>query len=242
MKVITVGKKTHAVKPVLRSVSNLSLPTTQRETLSQSGELEIESEIIQSNPGTSGPSSLPACNSVTNCKSDVSSPSNLNVFQLEQHCKNLEDDLDQVKFEIVKIVTDKNHVSKENAVLKTYQNAFASLIEQNEFLKRRVQELSDKEAIGYHIQSDQEKNSPMMSCSGIKEGQIPGIDRTSPDGQEKDPDHQVNCKSDIDLEEEVLKLKEQVAEFQNSRSIATETFELEKKDLTERNKSVLYAY
>jgi len=135
-------------------------------------------------------------------------------------------------------VTDKNYVSKENAVLKTYQNAFASLIEQNEFLKRKVLELSDKEAIGYHIQSDQEKNSPMMSCSGIKEGQIPGIDRTSPDGQEKDPDDQVNCKSDIDLEEEVLKLKEQVAEFQNSRSIATETFELEKKDLTERNKQL----
>ena len=233
VKVITVGKKTHAVKPVLRSVGNLSLPISQIDTQSESGEFERESEIIQSNPGTSGPSSLPACNSVTS----VSSPSNVNVLQLEEQCKNLEDDLDQVKFEIVKIVTDKNDVSKENALLKTYQNAFASLIEQNEILKRRVQELSVNEAaIGHHIQSDQERNLPKMSCSGTKEGQIPEIDRTSPDGQEKDPDQQVSCKSDMNLEEEILKLKEYVAETEKSRNKETKTLELEKKDLRERNK------
>ena len=229
---ITVGKKTHAVKPVLRSVGNLSLPISQIDTQSESGEFERESEIIQSNPGTSGPSSLPACNSVTS----VSSPSNVNVLQLEEQCKNLEDDLDQVKFEIVKIVTDKNDVSKENAVLKTYQNAFASLIEQNEILKRRVQEMSLNEAIGQHFQLDQERYSPMMSYSGTKEGKIPEIDRTSPDGQEKDSDQQVNCKSDMNLEEEILKLKEFVAETEKSRKKETETLELEKNDLRERTK------
>jgi len=234
VKVITVGKKTHAVKPVLRSVGNLSLPISQIDTQSESGEFERESEIIQSNPGTSGPSSLPACNSVTS----VSSPSNVNVLQLEEQCKNLEDDLDQVKFEIVKIVTDKNDVSKENAVLKTYQNAFASLIEQNEILKRRVQEMSLNEAIGQHFQLDQERYSPMMSYSGTKEGKIPEIDRTSPDGQEKDSDQQVNCKSDMNLEEEILKLKEFVAETEKSRKKETETLELEKNDLRERNKQL----
>merc|ERR1712013_561144 len=139
---------------------------------------------------------------------------------------------------IVKIVTDKNDVSKENAVLKTYQNAFASLIEQNEILKRRVQEMSLNEAIGQHFQLDQERYSPMMSYSGTKEGKIPEIDRTSPDGQEKDSDQQVNCKSDMNLEEEILKLKEFVDETEKSRKKETETLELEKNDLRERNKQL----
>ena len=59
----------------------------------------------------------------------------MNVFQLEQHCKDLEAELDQFKFQIVKIVSDTNYYSKENALLKTYQNVFAALNEQNELLK-----------------------------------------------------------------------------------------------------------
>ena len=42
----------------------------------------------------------------------------------------------------MKIVSDKNDFSKENAVLKTYQNAFAVLTEQNELLKKKVGELT----------------------------------------------------------------------------------------------------
>ena len=88
-----------------------------------------------------GPASLPVPLSSSGVNSSSKSgkgKKEVQVFQLEQHCKNLEDQLDEVgiypfhkilahlliskvKFEIVKILTDKADFSKENAVLKNYQ-------------------------------------------------------------------------------------------------------------------------
>ena len=84
-----------------------------------------------------GPASLPAISSSGNVNSGKSGKKEVQVFQLEQHCKNLEDQLDEVrysiiskdwssltfkvKYEIVKILSDKADFSKENAVLKNYQ-------------------------------------------------------------------------------------------------------------------------
>ena len=88
-----------------------------------------------------GPASLPVPLSSSGVNSNNKSgkgKKEVQVFQLEQHCKNLEDQLDEVgiyhfhkilahiliskvKFEIVKILTDKADFSKENAVLKNYQ-------------------------------------------------------------------------------------------------------------------------
>ena len=86
------------------------------------------------------------------------------VSQLGQESRNIEEELDQVKFEIIKIVTDKNDFSKENAILKSYQPEFASLSEQNELLKQKLT-----------------APSAMLDLSVLES---PETDRTSPDGQE----------------------------------------------------------
>ena len=130
----------------------------------------------------------------------------MNVLQLEQHCKNLEDELDQVKFQIVKIVSDKNDFSKENAALKTYQNAFAALTEQNEFLKRKVEELSIMDA-SHDDQSILKTISPETGSAITDRKTVPDVDRSSPDGQEKDADHQTHCNKGLNLAEEILNLK-----------------------------------
>ena len=51
----------------------------------------------------------------------------VDLSQLEQQCRNLEEELDRVKLQIVKIVTDKKDFSEENAILRSYQSASATL-------------------------------------------------------------------------------------------------------------------
>ena len=124
--VISVGKKTNAVKPLTRTVVKLSKKTFQENAQFASGKVDsvlpshqitfieqIEQENVSEvhavdNQGTE--------EIVTQESKDL-----VNVLELKQHCKNLEDELDQVKVQIVKIVADKNDFFKENAVLKTYQ-------------------------------------------------------------------------------------------------------------------------
>ena len=144
--------------------------------------------------------------------------SSINVLQLEQHCKNLEDELDQVKFQIVKIVSDKNDFSKENAVLKTYQNAFATLTEQNEILKKRLERFT------------------RMEISNETPTIIPDIDRSSPDGQEKDSDPIVKCRNNSEYEDVLVQLKENMIKLVEEKSLMQDNFKEEKKEILEKNK------
>ena len=106
---------------------SVNTPESENQDSSRVSQAQGFTRTIPSNPASAGPVSLPdSSNPIGRTHHSIA-----NVFQLEQHCKNLEDELDQVKFQIVKIVTDKNDFSKENAVLKTYQSAFAALTEQN---------------------------------------------------------------------------------------------------------------
>ena len=144
--------------------------------------------------------------------------SSINVLQLEQHCKNLEDELDQVKFQIVKIVSDKNDFSKENAVLKTYQNAFATLTEQNEILKKRLEGFT------------------RMEISNETPTIIPDIDRSSPDGQEKDSHPIVKCRNNSEYEDVLVQLKENMIKLVEEKSLMQDNFKEEKKEILEKNK------
>ena len=159
------------------------------------------------------------------------------MYQLEQHCKNLEDELDQVKFQIVKIVTDKNDFSKENAVLKTYQSAFVALTEQNELLKRKVGELTIMSVSNPEVWSEQVTISTEI-VNGSCRSQTPEIGRSSPDGQEKDADQLVTCKNTIDTQDEFIKLKEKIAESEKEKDLNMERFEMERKEYMDRNKYV----
>ena len=193
-------------------------------------------QTIPSNPASGGPNSLPDSSNTTG----RTPHSVVNVYQLEQHCKNLEDELDQVKFQIVKIVSDKNDFSKENAVLKTYQNAFAALTEQNELLKRKVRELSIMNLSSPLERAEQVTVSTEILNGSGKRSQISEIDRSSPDGQEKDTDQIVTCKSTVDTQDGFIKLKEKIAESEREKNLNKETFEMERKEYMDRNKYVCF--
>ena len=87
--------------------------------------------------------------------------------------------------------------------------------------------------------SDQDNVSQAMTNDITMGRQVPEIDRYSPDGQEKEPDQVANCKSDFNLEDQVLKLNDQLSESEKVRSLDAERFQMEKKDSIERNKYVL---
>ena len=115
-----------------------------------------------------GPASLP----VISCTAPRTAKKEVQVFQLEQHCQNLEEQLDEVKIEIVKIISDKADFSKENAVLKTHQQAFHDLELQNAELRRRLEEGGATLEV------------PGDTVEGVK--MLPEVDRSSPDGQERE--------------------------------------------------------
>nr|CAD7202232.1 unnamed protein product [Timema douglasi] len=60
---------------------------------------------------------IPALNGLIPIHSDRNTK---DVEQLEQHCRNLKTELDQVKIEIVKILTEKKACSRENCALKNH--------------------------------------------------------------------------------------------------------------------------
>ena len=126
-------------------------------------------------------------------ESTNSQENKIDVLLLEKQCKDLEDQLDQVKHQIVKIVTDKNDYSKENAVLKNYQIAFTSLTEQNSFLKQKL-----------------EMNTTKLDASFEGSFKIPDVDRTSPDGQEKEKEQALLFKSSTEYETELKNLVDKV--------------------------------
>ena len=118
----------------------------------------------------------------------------------------------------MKIVSDKNDFSKENAVLRTYQNAFATLTEQNESMKKKLEELAIMDSL----------NEPLRM--------IPESERSSPDGQEKDSDQVLIYKSTSDYEEEVIQFKNTLDKLEKDKQNSKEKFESEKKDYVDRNK------
>ena len=138
----------------------------------------------------------------------------VDVTQLELQCKNLEEQLDQVKCQIVKIVSDRNVITKENAVLKNYQIAFDSLTEQNELLIQKLNE-----------------NTKMLDISS----NVPDTDRTSPDGQEIDKVPS-SSKSIIEYEAELERLHEKIKDLEKFQKVDTSTSKVI--DLEERNKQL----
>ena len=144
----------------------------------------------------------------------------IDVLQLERQCKDLEDQLDQVKHQIVKIVTDKNDFSKENAVLKNYQIAFTSLTEQNSFLKQKL-----------------EMNTTKLDTSFEGSFKIPDTDRTSPDGQEKEKEQTLLFKSSIEYETELKTLVDKVTVLLEENTLNNEKLK-DLNGLQEKNKEL----
>jgi hypothetical protein len=90
-----------------------------------------------------------------------------------------QDDLDQVKYKIVEILSQKDNYSKENQSLKSHQTAYSELLRQNEDLRVRLCQLEGE--VPDLLQGD--KRSPRVG----------GVDRSSPDGQEREEQSQISC-------------------------------------------------
>ena len=171
-KTATVGKKINTVRPVARLEGNF--PILENTTEKTSFRFEF-----------------------SNTEQEERTVNKVDVRQLEQQCRDLEEQLDQVKLQIVKIVTDKNVVCKENAFLRNYQIAFDSLTEQNEMLKKKLVE-----------------NTKMLDIQIDNSVVIPETDRTSPDGQEIDKDPMSLFKSSIEYEAEIERLHQENKEME----------------------------
>ena len=94
------------------------------------------------------------------------------MFKLKQHCRSLEGELDGVKSEIVRIITEKDGFLRENGLLKDLKMERDDLKEENKKLKHDLRQL---------IEEKKHLRSPNPSQDNF---QLQISDRSSPDGQE----------------------------------------------------------
>ena len=126
----------------------------------------------------------------TQSASSSETKNEIDISHLERQCKDLEEHLNQVKHQISEIVNDKNCATTETEkILRNYQIAFNSLTEQNQFLRRKLEEDTKM----FH--------EPVSTCL-----HVPEIDRTSPDGQEVERNQSLVFKSSLEYETEIERL------------------------------------
>ena len=135
------------------------------------------------------------------------------------HCQTLEDELNHVKLEIVKMMSVKDASSKESQTLKNYEVRISELKEENEKLKQAAKHLDHSLMTDPHDQHqpDEKVSIPdiLVATSSFVD-MITNTDRTSPDGQEIDDECLVQpCQAFggeshalDDLEEKMSKLRE----------------------------------
>ena len=155
---------------------------------------------------------------------------------LSEPCKTLEDELDHVKFEIVKMISDKEHASKENETLKKYQNQISELQKQNEQLKQTFNELEcSTKTDPHHQQRMNEKVSipDILVDNNSFVELITSTDRSSPDGREIDDDCLTQpCQRLRWNKSEIAGLEEKIEKLEETKFV----IEFEKNKLLENNK------
>lgn len=98
------------------------------------------------------------------------------MFQLEQHCRNLEGELDHVKDEILKMISDKSSKSRENETLRKYVKAYEEARAENDGLRKEMALLK--------LAAPPKSPSLSSNSSSSSSSSTHNIDRSSPDGQE----------------------------------------------------------
>ena len=89
-----------------------------------------------------------------------------------------QDDLEQVKFKIVEILSLKDNYSKENQSLKSHQTVYSELLRQNEELQQKLKVLESG--------GEGSREVPDLILRVEKgEARVQGVDRSSPDGEER---------------------------------------------------------
>ena len=142
--------------------------------------------------------------------------------------KGIVPELDKIKQEIEKIISQKENINKENEVLKIYQDAFAELNGQNKVLVEKVQKL---EALNTTLRAES-KSFPDLIIENDDQS-IYDIQRSSPDGQELDDDYQSISATMNDTEQkEIVCFQKKIEMLQVERDGLVR----EKDDILEKNK------
>ena len=159
-----------------------------------------------------------------NIVSDIFKPFLNGITSIEVSAKKEEPtpELDRVKQEIVKILSQKDNVDKENEAL-----AFSQLKEENKRLRDKIETF---EVIHHLDQNDVASISETPTENGSKN--ITDIDRSSPDGQEIDSEYpSLSTENNGLTNEEVVKLKEKIKLLETEKSnIVTERMLLDKNE------------
>ena len=81
------------------------------------------------------------------------------MFQLKQHCRSLEGELDGVKSEIVRIITEKDGFLRENGFLKDLKMEKDDLKEENKKLKLDLTQLIEEKKHNRATNPSQDRSS-----------------------------------------------------------------------------------
>ena len=141
-----------------------------------------------------------------NILSDIFKPFLNGITSIENNTRSAKKEeptpeLDRVKQEIVKILSQKENVDKENEAL-----AFSQLKEENKRLREKIETF---EVIHHLDQNDVASISETPTENGSKN--ITDIDRSSPDGHEIDSEYpSLSTENNGLTNEEVVKLKEKI--------------------------------
>eukprot|EP00090_Calanus_glacialis_P044794 TRINITY_DN8028_c0_g1_i1.p1 TRINITY_DN8028_c0_g1~~TRINITY_DN8028_c0_g1_i1.p1 ORF type:complete len:1022 (-),score=304.52 TRINITY_DN8028_c0_g1_i1:104-3169(-) len=220
-----IVKKMSAVKPIMRSGPNLPANVTTSknknfnkstliESLCHSGEYQ-QKTIIPYLALDKCPMFSDSTSENTNIIHRSNSSQPVEVFKLEQHCRDLEKELDQVKLETVQIFSDITNYSEENSTLEVQNEVLQKKLERKNVLAiemlRNIDDADSADNNNGHMISDLDKTGDSKSNMAL------------------------NNQNEHQDSDEISQLKLKIKELEQSMLFVEEEYESDKKDLINKN-------
>lgn len=142
----------------------------------------------------------------------------LSLSDVDLHGSDLEEELDHVKIEIMKMISEKKQQQggKDTDNVKKIQARVVQLEHENKKLRQTIQDLQPGMKIHHHKNQhlDVSVGEKSVRIPDILVEQMPCIDRSSPDGQEREEENQHICSGKEDSSVSMKRIK--VLELKNS--------------------------
>lgn len=142
----------------------------------------------------------------------------LSLSDVDLHGSDLEEELDHVKIEIMKMISEKKQQQggKDTDNIKKIQARVVQLEHENKKLRQTIQDLQPGMKIHHHKNQhlDVSVGEKSVRIPDILVEQMPCIDRSSPDGQEREEENQHICSGKEDSSVSMKRIK--VLELKNS--------------------------
>ena len=142
----------------------------------------------------------------------------LSLSDVDLHGSDLEEELDHVKIEIMKMISEKKQQqgNKDTDNVKKVQARVVQLEHENKKLRQTIQDLQPGMKIHHHKNQhlDVSVGEKSVRIPDILVEQMPCIDRSSPDGQEREEENQHICSGKEDSSVSMKRIKD--LELKNS--------------------------